>query len=83
MTATLTASDLRRWAMRCGSEAADAASDDDRMRLLKMRDALIQLAENEDWLNGKSFSRSNAQSAADADVIALAERITGVRKIAN
>jgi hypothetical protein len=49
------AADLRRMAMQCAAQA-DAADNepDERKRLLRMRKALLSLAENEDWLNGKA-----------------------------
>jgi hypothetical protein len=68
-----TASDLRRWAMRCAADAAAAREPADRDRLLRMRDALTSLAENEDWLNGREVIADS-----DAEVIALAERMTGI-----
>lgn len=44
---------LRRWAMQCAAEADDPhASGDERERLLKMRTALLELAETQDWLDG-------------------------------
>jgi len=47
-------SDLRRWAMQCTEEANNPrASGEERDRLMKMREGLLALAENQDWLNGK------------------------------
>jgi len=44
---------LRRWAMQCAAQAEDPhASGDERDRLLKMRTALLELAEVQDWLDG-------------------------------
>lgn len=38
----------------CGTEAeGDGCSADQRSRLLEMREALLALAENADWLAGK------------------------------
>ena len=40
---------LRRWAMQCASEADNPrASGDERERLLKMRTALLELADTKD-----------------------------------
>jgi len=50
----LTSAGLRRWAMQCGAGADDPhASGDERDRLLAMRRALLDLAEAQDWLDGK------------------------------
>jgi hypothetical protein len=47
-------SGLRRWAMQCAAAADDPhASGDERDRLLTMRRALLELAEAQDWLDGK------------------------------
>jgi hypothetical protein len=48
-------SSLRRWAMQCAA-AADYphASGDERERLLTMRRALLELADAQDWLDGKN-----------------------------
>lgn len=49
------AADLRRMAMQCAAQANMPDADEtERDRLLKMREALLSLAANEDWLNGKS-----------------------------
>ena len=40
--------------MECGAKAYIAGcTDDESARLLKMRESLLALAENADWLNGK------------------------------
>lgn len=55
MTDMLSASDLRRWAARCLSESDHArCSASDRNRLLKMHATLLELANNADWLEGRS-----------------------------
>jgi hypothetical protein len=61
MPDTLNAAELRRWAIKCGSQA-DAAncSAEDRARLLTMRESLLALADNADWLAGKSESEQAA-----------------------
>jgi len=46
--------DLRRWAMQCAARAQSAASPFERNRLLSMRDSLLHLADNEDWLAGET-----------------------------
>jgi hypothetical protein len=54
MPDTLNAAELRRWAMQCGAEAeTNGCSAEKRSRLLKMREALLALAESADWLDGK------------------------------
>jgi hypothetical protein len=52
------ASGLRRWAMQCGA-AADRphTSGDERDRLLAMRRALLELADAQDWLDGKNHEQ--------------------------
>ena len=48
-------SGLRRWAMQCAAAADDPhASGDERDRLLVMRRALLELADAQDWLDGKN-----------------------------
>jgi len=60
MHLTYTSVDLRRWAMECYAEATDPrASGDERDRLMRMRTALLALAEQEDWLAGKAKSSLN------------------------
>jgi hypothetical protein len=50
----LTSAGLRRWAMQCAAAADDPhASGDERDRLLAMRRALLELAEAQDWLDGR------------------------------
>jgi hypothetical protein len=45
---------LRRWAMQCFAQANDPrASGEERDRLLKMRTALLDLAAQQDWLDGQ------------------------------
>jgi len=54
MPDTLNATELRRWAMECGAQAYMAGCNpEESTRLLKMRESLLALAENADWLNGK------------------------------
>lgn len=51
---TSNSADLRRWAMQCGAQALATAAGAERQRLLKMREALLDLADTEDWLRGKT-----------------------------
>jgi hypothetical protein len=54
MLDTLNAAELRRWAMQCATEAASEGCDaEERTRLLTMRESLLALAENADWLDGR------------------------------
>ena len=68
MTDQMTAAMLRRWATQCAAQAENPrASGDERERLLKMRTALLQLAETQDWLEGQpGRSRSIADAAPNA-----------------
>jgi hypothetical protein len=51
---TLNAAELRRLAMRCAAQANDAAcTNEERERLTRMREALLELARNADWLAGR------------------------------
>lgn len=54
MRDTLNAAELRRWAMRCAARASDDdCADDERARLLTIREALLSLAVDADWLVGR------------------------------
>ncbi|HKY10217.1 MAG TPA: hypothetical protein VJQ55_18355 [Candidatus Binatia bacterium] len=45
---------LRRWAMECAAKADDPSiTPAERKRLLKMREALLDLANAQDWLDGR------------------------------
>jgi hypothetical protein len=56
-----TASGLRRWAMQCAASANDPrASGNERDRLLLMRKALLELADAQDWLDGRAEARQYA-----------------------
>ena len=63
---TPTGADLRRWAMQCGARALAATCADERERLTRMREALLDLADNEDWLSGMSrgLNRGSRDAAA-------------------
>jgi hypothetical protein len=48
------AATLRRWAMECAAVADNPKTKpEERERLLKMRAALLELAEAQDWLDGR------------------------------
>ena len=65
MTDTLTASELRRWAAQCEAQAHDPrCSGSERDRLMRMRDSLLHLAKNSDWLEGMPYGRTNGASHA-------------------
>jgi hypothetical protein len=50
---------LRRWAMQCFEQANDArVSGEERARLMTMRDALLALADTQDWLSGREKNPS-------------------------
>lgn len=54
------ASALRRWAMHCGAAADNPrVSGNERDRLLAMRKALLELAEAQDWLDGRNRGESS------------------------
>lgn len=55
LSSLVSAADLRRMAMQCAARADMLdAGENERRRLLKIREALLSLAANEDWLNGKA-----------------------------
>lgn len=55
MNINMSAFDLRVWAAQCESETRDPrTSGEERDRLLRMRDALLMLADNQDWLDGRA-----------------------------
>jgi len=65
MNTNLSAADLRRWAMQCGTRANDPMiTGAERDRLLKMQESLLYLAENNDWLEGRATPASLASSRA-------------------
>jgi hypothetical protein len=54
MRNTLDAAELRRWAMQCAARASNEdCMSDERQRLLTMREALLSLAVDADWLKGR------------------------------
>jgi hypothetical protein len=49
------ATELRQWADECRLQASNPRIDpSERERLLKMQTSLLELARNEDWLDGKT-----------------------------
>lgn len=54
MPDTLNAAEMRRLAIRCSAQATTTnCSAGERERLLKMREALLDLAQSADWLAGR------------------------------
>ena len=61
----LNAEDLRRWAKQCAEKAEQIVSpQSERERLLKTKEALLALADNADWLSGRSHDVA-MQNAAE------------------
>lgn len=53
MNTNLSAAELRHWAAQCDARAKDPlASGDEYERLLLMRDGLLAVAEQQEWLEG-------------------------------
>lgn len=64
---SISSADLRRWAMECYDQAVNPrASGDERERLLKMRESLLILAEEQDWLNGKTKSPAGERASGES-----------------
>ena len=60
----LNAAELRRLAMECAARAGGAdCAPDERTRLLTMREALLDLAANADWLAGRPIIDTGRQAA--------------------
>ena len=60
----LNAAELRRLAMECSARAGGAdCTRDERARLLTMREALLDLAVNADWLAGRPIMDTGRQAA--------------------
>jgi hypothetical protein len=56
---------LREWAQKCDTSANHPRiSGDERARLLKMKRALLDLAQEQEWLEGKTGETSNDRKAA-------------------
>ena len=67
MPDTMNAAEMRRLAMECAARASrDDCSADERDRLMTMRESLLALAANADWLAGRqSESRSRQLATCD------------------
>lgn len=60
MNTNLTAAELRHWAGQCDARAKDPlASGQEHERLVKMRDGLLAVAEQQEWLEGLSFKKAS------------------------
>ncbi|MBX9711007.1 MAG: hypothetical protein K2X60_08230 [Xanthobacteraceae bacterium] len=57
-----TAAELRQWADDYGRQLEAASDAEDRKRLRKVRRALLDLADNEDWLAGRRQQERGRQS---------------------
>jgi len=54
MTDTLNAAEMRRLAMQCAARAQDSSvSEEERLRLMRMREGLLEIAASADWLAGR------------------------------
>lgn len=61
----MNAEELRRWAKHCTEKAEQVTSPlSERERLLKTKEALLALADNADWLSGRSHDVA-LQNAAE------------------
>lgn len=47
-----TSAEFREWATRCEDRAAATSNENERAGLLRKREALLALADQEDWLAG-------------------------------
>ncbi len=54
MPDTLNAAELRRWAAHCADRAQTLRCEEERERLRRMRNAILALAADADWLAGAS-----------------------------
>ncbi len=54
MNTNISAAGLRQWAAQCEARAKDPlTTGDEYERLMKMHHALIDLADNQEWLDGQ------------------------------
>ena len=59
MNTNLSVAELRHWAAQCDAWAKDPMiSGPEYERLLKMRDGLLAVAEQQEWLEGKSLQKA-------------------------
>lgn len=65
----LSAADMRRWATQCEARARDPMiTGDEYERLMRMREALLAVAESQDWLTGVPLQPGgSAAQIADQD----------------
>ena len=57
MPDTLNAAEMRRLAMQCAARASEPNCDaKERERMLRMREGLLEVAANADWLSGRHDS---------------------------
>jgi hypothetical protein len=65
MNTNLSAAELRRWAAQCEASANDPMiSGPDFERLILMRDGLLVVAEQQEWLEGKRPASAAHHDAA-------------------
>ena len=50
----MTAEELRRWAEKCKLACESTQDEEERSRLSRMCEAILELAQTEEWLGGKS-----------------------------
>lgn len=60
-----TAAELRQWAEDYTRQLEAASNVEDRKRLRKVRRALLDLANNEDWLAGRRHQEQSKQPKQD------------------
>jgi len=54
MTKFLSGDELRQWAKKCLSDAQTADDGFEKLRLTKMHEALTEMAQTQDWLDGRA-----------------------------
>ena len=60
MNTNLFAVELRRWAAQCDARAKDPlVSGEEHERLVKMRDGLLAIAGQQEWLEGRSLEEAS------------------------
>jgi hypothetical protein len=57
---------LRRWAIRCATKAASTSDRVRRDELKRMAAALSDLADTQDWLDGRSLEYGGSDDSSDA-----------------
>ena len=50
----MTAEELRRWAEKCKLAYESTQDEEERSRRTRMYEAILELAQTEEWLGGKS-----------------------------